>query len=162
MAGHDRARSVSGTRVAFAGANAELAEVPCAAGQRRDRRLPRDSADSGGSGGASEALPGVNLRLSSTATALVPVSTERLVFSLWRADDWPFALALWGDPRVTALVGGPLSEAKVRERFEMELAQQRLHGVQYWPMFLKSAGEHVGCCGLRPYELSRGLYELGF
>ena len=100
--------------------------------------------------------------MSSTATAPVPASTERLVFSLWRTEHFPLALALWGDPRVSALIGGPFSEAKARERLEMELAQQRLHGVQYWPIFLKEGSEHVGCCGLRPYDLPRGVYELGF
>jgi [ribosomal protein S5]-alanine N-acetyltransferase len=96
------------------------------------------------------------------APASVPAPTERLLFSLWRTEDWTLALALWGDPRVSALIGGPFSEAKVRERLEMELAQQRLHGVEYWPIFLKETNDHVGCCGLRPHDLSRGLYELGF
>jgi len=100
--------------------------------------------------------------LSSTATAPVPASTERLVFSLWRTEHFPLALALWGDPRVSALIGGPFSEAKARERLEMELSQQRVHRVQYWPIFLKEGSEHVGCCGLRPYDLPRGVYELGF
>jgi len=93
---------------------------------------------------------------------LVPAPTARLVFNLWSTEHRPLALALWGDPRVSALIGGPFSEAKARERLEMELAQQRLHGVQYWPIFLKEGSEHVGCCGLRPYDLPRGVYELGF
>lgn len=34
--------------------------------------------------------------------------------------------------------------------------------MQYWPIFLRETDEHVGCCGLRPYDLSKGIYETGF
>jgi ribosomal-protein-alanine N-acetyltransferase len=100
--------------------------------------------------------------MSSSGAVPLPASTDRLVFRTWSAEDWPLALALWGDPRVTALIGGPFSEAKVRERLQMEIAQQRQHGVQYWVIFFKQRGEHAGCCGLRPYDPSRGMFELGF
>jgi [ribosomal protein S5]-alanine N-acetyltransferase len=92
----------------------------------------------------------------------LPAPTARLGFRTWREDDWPLALGLWGDARVTARIGGPFSEQKVRERLELELRLQREHGVQYWPLFLLEGGDHAGCCGLRPYDLSRGLLELGF
>ncbi len=84
------------------------------------------------------------------------------MFRSWRAEDWSVAIALWGDPRVTALIGGPFSECKVRERLETEIKHQRQHGVQYWPVFLEQSGENVGCCGLRPYDPSRRIFELGF
>jgi RimJ/RimL family protein N-acetyltransferase len=63
---------------------------------------------------------------------------------------------------VSALIGGPFAEKQVRERLEMELARRRQHGVQYWPIFFKHSGEHLGCCGLRPYDPSAGVFELGF
>ncbi len=34
-------------------------------------------------------------------------------------------------------------------------------GVQYWPLFLKEGERFIGCCGLRPYDLSKDIYELG-
>ena len=34
--------------------------------------------------------------------------------------------------------------------------------MQYWPIFLLSTGEHIGCCGLRPYDLTKHIYEIGF
>jgi RimJ/RimL family protein N-acetyltransferase len=87
-----------------------------------------------------------------------PASTARLAFRSWREDDLPHARALFGDARVTALVGGPFDDAAVRARLAAEIAIEREHGVQYWPMFLADS-IHVGCCGLRP---RRDLLELGF
>jgi RimJ/RimL family protein N-acetyltransferase len=54
-----------------------------------------------------------------------------------------------------------LSRAQVQERLAQEIACQEEHGVQYWPIFLLGSGTHLGCCGLRPYDLSRGIYEIG-
>jgi RimJ/RimL family protein N-acetyltransferase len=63
---------------------------------------------------------------------------------------------------VTRLIGGPFSPAQVQERLGREIAMQREHGVQYWPIFRLDSQVHVGCCGLRPYDLERRVYELGF
>lgn len=71
-------------------------------------------------------------------------------------------MALWGDIRVTSLIGGPFSEQQVRQRLAKEIALQNEHGVQYWPVFLLLDGDFVGCCGLRPYRSEEGIYELGF
>ena len=70
-------------------------------------------------------------------------------------------MGLWGDPEVTRLIGGPLSRAQVQERLSREIATMQSHGVQYWPIFLLAMGEHVGCCGLRPYKSAEGIYEIG-
>jgi ribosomal-protein-alanine N-acetyltransferase len=88
--------------------------------------------------------------------------TDRLGFDVWTPDDLPLALDLWGDVRVTRLIGGPFSEEQVRQRLEQEIANQAAHGVQYWPVFRLKDGEHVGCCGLRPYPEREGALELGF
>ena len=88
----------------------------------------------------------------------LPAPTARLAFRAWTADDLPLAMALWGDPRVSALVGGPFDEAAVRERLAIELANQR-DGLGYWLVFLHD-GTHVGCCGLKP-RVPR-VHELGF
>lgn len=87
--------------------------------------------------------------------------SERLGFRPWSEADIELALALWGDPRVTRLIGGPFSPGQVQERLSREIATARSHGVQYWPVFLLATGEHVGCCGLRPYRSEERVYEIG-
>jgi RimJ/RimL family protein N-acetyltransferase len=84
-----------------------------------------------------------------------------LKFRLWTPDDLSFARALFGDPRVTALVGGPFDEATVVARLDTELANQRDHGIAYWPIQLYGSKE-IGCCGLKPRDPGRRIYELGF
>lgn len=91
----------------------------------------------------------------------VPSPTARLKFRRWAADDLAFARALFGDPRVTALVGGPFDEAGVAARLAVELDNQRDHGVAYWPILLYGS-RPIGCCGLKPREPTRRIYELGF
>jgi RimJ/RimL family protein N-acetyltransferase len=72
-------------------------------------------------------------------------------------------MGLWGDPRVTRLIDsrGQLSAEAVAERLQKEIATCAQYGVQYWPIFLLATHEHVGCCGLRPYDLPAGVYEFG-
>jgi [ribosomal protein S5]-alanine N-acetyltransferase len=91
------------------------------------------------------------------------LTTERIGFRAWTAEDFPLALALWGDPQVTKLIDarGQLSEDQVRERLSREIATQQTHGIQYWPIFLLGNSEHLGCAGLRPYKLAEGILEIG-
>ncbi|HEV8321400.1 MAG TPA: GNAT family N-acetyltransferase [Myxococcota bacterium] len=93
-----------------------------------------------------------------------PADTVRLVFRSWRADDEPLARALWGDARVTALIDarGALDDAEMRRRLAVEIENERAHGFQYWPIFLREGGAHVGCCGLKPRDPARSVLELGF
>lgn len=90
--------------------------------------------------------------------------TSRLGFRSWREDDLPLALGLWGDYEVTKLIDarGPLTTNQVQDRLIKEIAAEKEHGVQYWPVFLLTTDEHVGCCGLRPYDLTKKIYEIGF
>src|SRR5262245_6380149 len=87
--------------------------------------------------------------------------SARIGFGTWSPDDFPLAVALWGDARVTRLIGGPLDEAHVRERLRQEIATQESRGIQYWPIFHLVDGAHLGCCGLRPWRDPTAL-ELGF
>lgn len=101
---------------------------------------------------------------SSKSKAKAFLETRRLFFRSWSQTDLELALALWGDPRVTKFIDarGKLSAEDVRNRLAREIADEKDYGVQYWPIFLQSTGEHVGCCGLRAYDLSRNIYEIGF
>jgi RimJ/RimL family protein N-acetyltransferase len=88
------------------------------------------------------------------------LTSERLGFRTWRPDDIELAVALWGDHQVTRFIAtAPLSRASIEERLAREIASQAEHGVQYWPIFLRQGGDHVGCCGLRTYRSS--VLELG-
>jgi [ribosomal protein S5]-alanine N-acetyltransferase len=88
--------------------------------------------------------------------------TARLEFRSWSPGDFELAMALWGDPDVTGLFGGPFSEEWVRERLQREISNLKTHGFQYWPLFLLETGEHVGCCGLKPYSSTGPIFEMGF
>jgi ribosomal-protein-alanine N-acetyltransferase len=92
------------------------------------------------------------------------LTTKRLGFRVWSEDDFDLALGLWGDSEVTKLIDarGKLSEGQVRERLSQEISTAGSHGVQYWPVFLLENDEHVGCCGLRPYDESGKIMEIGF
>jgi RimJ/RimL family protein N-acetyltransferase len=75
--------------------------------------------------------------------------------------DLALAASLWSDPIVTRFIGGARSPEQVERRLQIELASQREHGMSYWPLFTLSNGEHVGCCGLRPRDLSQRVAEAG-
>lgn len=87
--------------------------------------------------------------------------TERLGFRAWTEADLGLAEGLWGDVEVTKLIGGPFSQEQVQSRLSLEIANLHSFGVQYWPIFLLSSNENLGCCGLRPYRLDGGIYEVG-
>ena len=91
------------------------------------------------------------------------LKTQRLGFRTWTKDDLHHAIGLWGDFEVTKLFDGrgPLSNDQVQGRLLEEMASQAAHGIQYWPIFLLKTGEHVGCAGLRPYELAEKILEIG-
>lgn len=90
------------------------------------------------------------------------LTSPRLGFSLWTPQDLPLAEALWGDVRVTHLIGGPFTARQVKAKLDQEIACQAVHRIQYWPIFLLATNEHVGCAGLRPYHAAGPVHELGF
>ena len=87
----------------------------------------------------------------------------RLGFRCWRESDLPLALGLWGDPQVMKFIDArlTLSGREVKELLEKHIKFQHEAGIQYWPIFLLSSGEHVGCCGLRPCGADPGTREIG-
>jgi len=92
------------------------------------------------------------------------LQTRRLAFRAWAKSDLELALGLWGDPQVTRFFDAreKLTPQEVQERLTREIAAQNNDGVQYWPIFMRSSREHVGCCGLRPYQPAQNIYEIGF
>lgn len=92
------------------------------------------------------------------------MDTARLVFSNWSETDTTFAQELWGNPNVTRFISatGSFSEEEVNERLNLEISKQSKFNMQYWPVFQKSDGAFVGCCGLRIYDAEKKILELGF
>lgn len=80
------------------------------------------------------------------------LNTPRLGFRAWSESDLDLAVSLWGDPEVARLIGGPYAFEEIADRLALEISLQQDYGVQYWPVLLLESGEHVGCCGLRPYH----------
>jgi RimJ/RimL family protein N-acetyltransferase len=90
------------------------------------------------------------------------LKTPRIGFRCWSQDDLPLARELWADIEVTRFLGGPFSEEQIGQKLQREIARMSEHGFQYWPMHLLSNGEHIGCCGLRPFRPEEQVHELGF
>jgi RimJ/RimL family protein N-acetyltransferase len=92
------------------------------------------------------------------------LASNRLGFRRWREDDLDIAMELWGDYEVTRFFDarGRWSRDAVQDRLVKEIRLEEQHGVQYWPIFLLKTNAHIGCCGLRPYEPTDGIYEIGF
>jgi len=90
------------------------------------------------------------------------LTSRRLAFRTWTLQDDPLALSLWGNPAVTALIGGPFTFEQIHGRLLREIACAASAGVQYWPLFELATDGFVGCCGLRPYRLPERVFELGF
>ncbi|MBQ3091289.1 MAG: GNAT family N-acetyltransferase [Clostridia bacterium] len=92
------------------------------------------------------------------------MTTARLGFGIWTADDLEPAKALWGDPQVSKYIcaAGVFTEGEIEARLALECENHARYGVQYWPVFDLATGSHVGCCGLRPVSGEADVYELGF
>ena len=89
--------------------------------------------------------------------------TEHLVLRTWRAEDREIAIALWTDPSVSRFIiaGGRFTEGDALNRLAREIETERKHGYQYWPLFLRTTGEPVGCCGLKQYRFEERVLEFG-
>lgn len=96
-------------------------------------------------------------------TATYFLTTTRLGFRIWRAEDVELAVELWGDAAVARYLhaDGPLPREAVADRLAWEIATQEERGFQYWPIFRLDDGTHVGCCGLRSYRPDEGVLEFG-
>ncbi len=89
------------------------------------------------------------------------LTTARLGFSQWSLADLPLAMALWGNLQVTSMIGGPFSASQIYDRLLREIETQRLHQIQYWPLFSLATRDLTGCTGLRPCPHCPEMLELG-
>jgi RimJ/RimL family protein N-acetyltransferase len=91
------------------------------------------------------------------------MTTERLGFSVWKENDISDASKLWGDPEVTKYIvaDGVMLKEQVQERLKKEIETYTNVKVQYWPIYLIESDENVGCCGVRPYDTEKNIYEMG-
>lgn len=98
------------------------------------------------------------------ASHLYFIETKRLRFRIWSKDDLSLATGLWGDYEVTKLFDnrGQLSEEQVKEKLFIEIKNQEIYNVQYWPIFEKEGNRHIGAVGLRPKNMKEKQYEIGF
>lgn len=99
-----------------------------------------------------------------SSSKLYFLTSNRLGFRSWSKADLDLAIGLWGDLEVSRFFDarGQLSEAQVRDRLLQEIFTEASFGIQYWPIFIIETGEHIGCCGLRPYDDSKEILEIGF
>ena len=91
------------------------------------------------------------------------LESERIGFGVWDSKDLELARKLWGNRQVTEYISGKgyFSEEEISERLIKEIGNQEKYKVQYWPIFKKDTHEFIGCCGLRPYDLNKKIYEIG-
>ncbi|WP_411680318.1 GNAT family N-acetyltransferase [Clostridium thailandense] len=91
------------------------------------------------------------------------IKTARLRFSIWEEEDIQEALELWGDLEVTKFIAsnGKMSKEQIYERLKKEIENYNKFKVQYWPIYLIDSNENIGCCGLRPYDFDKNIFEMG-
>jgi len=91
------------------------------------------------------------------------MNTARLGFSVWNEKDINDALELWGNSKVTEFIvmEGKMSKEQVSQRLKKEIESYNSHNIQYWPVFLRENNQNIGCCGLRPYDSSKNILEIG-
>jgi len=88
------------------------------------------------------------------------LKSERIGFSRWSEADQERAWEVFGDPELTKFVGGPFTREQVRAALAAQISSQNARGIQYWPLFLLSTAEFMGCCGLKSRQQPE-YYELG-
>jgi len=93
---------------------------------------------------------------------LPPITTSRLLFHQWNPAMLNYAQRLWGNPEVSRYIAthGQFSREQIQERLEQEICNQQQYQLQYWPLFTHDK-HFIGCCGLRPRNLSQQIVEIG-
>ena len=78
------------------------------------------------------------------------LNTSRLGFSHWQENDIEYAYSLRGDKNVSRyLTATQVFEKKdIEARVKLEMENEKLYKVQYWPVFELEKNKFAGCCGL--------------
>ncbi len=92
------------------------------------------------------------------------LETERLKITIWAKRDLHDAISIWGDAKVMEHIDirGGLNRKQVEDKLNQEIELQERFKVQYWKVLLKKTNTIIGCCGLKPHDISKKVYELGF
>jgi RimJ/RimL family protein N-acetyltransferase len=88
------------------------------------------------------------------------VSTGLLESRCWSAEDLSLASPLRGDPRLTALIGGPFTDDAAAQRLSFEIARESRDRMEYWAIFLRKYGESAGWARVSPYDADRRVQGL--
>lgn len=56
---------------------------------------------------------------------------------------------------------GYFTDEEIENRLHKEIDTYAKYQMQYFPLFLKDSGEFIVCCGLRPYDIDKKIYEVG-
>lgn len=91
------------------------------------------------------------------------LTTERLYFREFTAEDAQLIFELNSDPRVTHYTekGPDKSIEDARKRLERDILPQYKNNVGRWAVFLKSNDEFIGWCGVKYIE-KENVYTLGY
>ena len=91
------------------------------------------------------------------------MQSERIGFSIFTKEDLNLAIQLWTNEKVCEYICATkiFSNEEIKERLNFEISNQESYNVQYWPIFLLESNKFMGVCGLRPYDISGNIYEIG-
>lgn len=90
------------------------------------------------------------------------LETSTLGFRNWLEEDFQLVKSLLSNPEVTQELYGSslLSDQEVKVFLNTEMDNVKKFGVQIWPFFSLNDDQFIGVCGLRPYKLFDGIFEL--
>src|SRR5690606_10940692 len=77
------------------------------------------------------------------------IETERLLLRPLVEADRPAFIGIINTPAMTRYLGGPMDAAQCDAFFDKRIGDQRRHGMSYWGVILKAAGDLIGTCGVR-------------
>lgn len=81
------------------------------------------------------------------------IETPRLLIRSLQLSDAEQLAAIWADPQVTQLMGGPRDPAEIQRVLEEEALLPVPPEIDVWPAVKKSSGRVIGHCGLVEKEV---------
>ncbi|MCD6012233.1 MAG: N-acetyltransferase [Flavipsychrobacter sp.] len=89
------------------------------------------------------------------------LTTDRIGFRAWDLADVDIAMELRNDLVATGHIKNKASTGIIYRKLLTEQKILKLYNVQYWPIFQLKKNIFIGCCGLRPYDPNKKIYEVG-